>query len=90
MHASTRSALIRLLTWAVIVPVALFLVAVNTLPLPWADDLADRYTLPLVVGGFGVIYLVQSLKDQQREDRGSTHLTGTADQPGSRPRHRSR
>ena len=59
-----RSPLVAVLTWGVIVPLALFLVLVNSLPYPWADRLGDRYTMPLVIAGFGVIYLVQGLKDR--------------------------
>lgn len=68
MHESTRSVLIRTLTWGVILPLALFLVLINTLTSAWATRLADHYTVPLVIAGLGVIYLVQSLKDQQKDD----------------------
>ena len=68
MHESTRSVLIRTLTWGVILPLALFLVLINTLTSAWAARLADHYTVPLVIAGLGVIYLVQSLKDQQKDD----------------------
>jgi hypothetical protein len=67
MHESTRSAWIRILTWGVLLPLALFLVLVNTLTTPWASRLAEHYTVPLVIVGLGMIFLVQSLRDRQRE-----------------------
>ena len=67
MHASTLPALIRTLTWGVILPVALFLVLINTLTTSWASRLAEHYTVPLAIAEIGLIFLVQSLKDRQKE-----------------------
>jgi hypothetical protein len=67
MHASTLPALIRTLTWGVILPVALFLVLINTLTASWASRLAQHYTVPLVITDIGMLFLVQSLRDRQRE-----------------------
>ena len=67
MHESTRSAWIRSLTWGVLLPLGLFLILINTLTTPWASRLAEHYTVPLVIVGLGTIFLVQSLRDRQRE-----------------------
>jgi hypothetical protein len=67
MHESTRSALVKTVTWGVIFPLGLFLVLIHTLTNAWATRLAEVYTVPLVIAGFGLMFLVQSLKEQQKD-----------------------
>ena len=67
MPEPARSAVARTVTWGLIFPLGLFLVLIHTLTTAWAARLADLYTMPLLIAGFGLMFLVQSLKEQQQD-----------------------
>jgi hypothetical protein len=48
-----------------------FLALIHTLTNAWATRLADLYTVPLLIAGFGLMFIVQSLRDRQKDEVGT-------------------